>query len=223
MATTGARAGGGLTGGSDPMTTLTAGLALFFGSHVASGLYPVRRALAGAMGEGAYKGLVTVASLAGIALMVLGARAMGFVPVYTPPAYGPLVPALLMPAAFILMSGAYSDPGMKAVVRHPFLWAIGLFAASHLVANGELSLLMVFGAFLVYAPLAMLLADAKMRARDPQRFAELAARSSNIPFAAWAKAPQKPKLRSVIVGLVLYVVVFWTHALVIGKSAAISL
>mgnify|MGYP006274778097 CR=1 FL=1 len=205
------------------MMALSAGLALFFGSHVATGFLPIRRAMTALFGEKAYKGLFTLVSLAGFALIIYGGQRAGFAHLYLPPGFGAWVPALTMPLACILLIGAYSDPGIKAVVRHPFLWAVLIFAASHLFANGEQVTTLVFGSFLVYAPLAMLLADRKAAARDAGAFQAFKARTSHIPFAAWARAPSKPKWRTVIGGVVLYAVIFWTHALVIGASAAAGL
>lgn len=137
------------------MLYLLLGLAIFFAIHILRMLAPTSRdKQLAAMGEGAWKGLYSLISLVGLALAVWGW--MQYRPdapeIYTPPGWGWHANALLVLVAFILNFAANLPTGrIKSAVGHPFLLAIIFWSAGHLVANGDLASLILFGSFLVYA------------------------------------------------------------------------
>jgi uncharacterized membrane protein len=109
------------------------------------------------LGAATWKGLYSLASLAGLALIVWGfglARAEP-VTVWSPPAWTHHVTALLVLAAFVLLVAAYL-PGthIKAWVGHPMLAGVKVWAFAHLLANGRLADIVLFGAFLAWAVVA---------------------------------------------------------------------
>lgn len=133
------------------MIILAAGLVLFLGIHLLPTLPGMRDALAGRLGERAYRGLFALLSLAGFVLIVWGKARAPFVPVYDPPAWGRYVAPPLMIIAFYLLVGSRLPANIRRHLRHPMLWAVTLWAGVHLLANGDLASILLFGGFLAYA------------------------------------------------------------------------
>lgn len=137
------------------MTYLVLGLLLFLGTHsiriVADGW---RTAQVSRLGENRWKGLYSLASALGLGLIVLGyglARAEP-VALWAPPAWTRHLAALLTLPAFILIAAAYV-PGsrIKAALGHPMLAGTKVWAVAHLLSNGNLADVLLFGAFLAWA------------------------------------------------------------------------
>ncbi len=136
------------------MSLLILGLALFLGIHSISIVAPGwRDAQAARLGENAWKGLYTLLSLAGFALIVFGYGQARQEPVvlYVPPTALRHVAALLMLPVFVLLVAAYVPGRIKAAAKHPMLAATKLWALAHLLANGNLADVLLFGGFLAWA------------------------------------------------------------------------
>lgn len=133
-----------------------AGLALFFGGHVYS-LARCRkpgRDLRVKMGNAAYRGAYSLVALAGLALLTWGyVLYRGEAPViWFPPAWTRHVALALMLPALILLVAAYAPAGwIAAKARHPMLASVKVWATAHLIANGDLASIILFGSFLAYA------------------------------------------------------------------------
>lgn len=139
------------------MALLTLGLLLFLGVH-STRIFAEdwRNQQIAARGLSPYKGLYSVASAVGLALVVWGyalARAEP-VPLYAPPLWTRHLAAALMLPAFVLLTAAYV-PGtrLKARLGHPMLLGTQLWAVAHLLANGNLADVLLFGSFLAWAAL----------------------------------------------------------------------
>jgi uncharacterized membrane protein len=137
------------------MAFLIAGLIVFLGVHILTTLRAPRAALIARLGEGPYKGLYSLAAAIGLGLIIWGFgryRATGWVQIWYPPAGLKPVAYLLMLFAFIALAAAYAPPGkIKSALRHPMLVAVKAWALAHLLANGDLGALVLFGAFLAWA------------------------------------------------------------------------
>ncbi len=136
------------------MDWLVLGLALFLGIHSVSIVAPRwRHELAHRAGEGPFKGVYTLVALAGFGLIVAGYSAARQNPVllWTPPPGMRHVAALLMLPVFVLLLSAYLPGRIQRAARHPMLLATQLWALAHLLANGGLADVVLFGAFLVWA------------------------------------------------------------------------
>ena len=136
------------------MTWLIVGLVLFLGVHSVSIVEPMARdRWAGALGENGWKGLYSVLSLAGLVLIAMGYGAAREAPVilYTPPAGLRHLAALLMLPVFILLLAAYLPGRIQRAARHPMLAAVKFWALAHLLANGSLADVLLFGGFLAWA------------------------------------------------------------------------
>jgi uncharacterized membrane protein len=135
------------------MTLLIAGLAIFFAVHLARVVAPGWRERLLAANPGRWKGLYALASLVGFALVVWGwiIWRPEAPQLYVPPAWGRHVAMLLVPLGLICLAAAYQPAGwIRATLQHPFLVGVMLWALAHLLANGDLAGVLVFGSFLAY-------------------------------------------------------------------------
>ncbi|MBN9669979.1 NnrU family protein [Roseibium aggregatum] len=136
------------------MAVLIAGLVLFLGSHVLPMFPALRARITSKFGENGYKGVFTLVSVVGLILTVYGygvARSEGPVLVYDPPFWLRHVTMLFMVPVFIFLVAAYVPCKIKTVLKHPMLIAVKLWAFSHLLANGDLASVLLFGGFFVWA------------------------------------------------------------------------
>jgi len=137
------------------MTMLAIGLIVFLGAHsVRIVAEDWRRARIASMGEGVWKGLYSLVSVAGFVLIVWGYAQSRAAPVdlWHPPLWTRHAAALLTIPAFVLVAAAYVPATrIKAAVKHPMILGVKLWAFSHLLANGRLADVVLFGAFLAWA------------------------------------------------------------------------
>ena len=130
------------------------GLALFLGVHGLTTQRGLRARLIAAWGEAAYKIGYALLSLLGLVLIVWGFawyRATGWIDVWTPPkALKHITVALMLPAV-ILVVAAFIRGRIYTTLKHPMLAGIKLWAAAHLLANGDLGSIILFGSFLGWA------------------------------------------------------------------------
>jgi uncharacterized membrane protein len=130
------------------------GLALFFGVHTLTTQRELRARFVTSMGEGGYKIFYALASVAGLVLIVWGFahyRATGWIDVWSPPtAFKHITVALMLPAV-ILVVASYIRGRIYATLKHPMLAGVKLWAAAHLLANGDLGSIILFGSFLAWA------------------------------------------------------------------------
>jgi uncharacterized membrane protein len=130
------------------------GLVLFLGAHTLTTQRGLRARLISVTGEGGYKIGYALVSLAGLALIVWGFshyRASGWIEIWSPPkALKHLNVALMLPAV-ILVVAAYLRGRIYTAVKHPMLAGVKLWAFGHLLANGDLGGIILFGSFLAWA------------------------------------------------------------------------
>lgn len=207
----------------------------FLATHFISST-PLRPALARAIGEKGYLGVYTLAAFATLGWMIWAYGKAPLEPLW--PGLR-LAPAIAMPFAFILLACGLlsrnptavgqakalqaSEParGIIRVTRHPMMWGFILWAASHILARGEMKATVFFGAFLVLAALGALLIDRrkeKTLGEDWQRFARV---TSYFPFLAIAQGRNKFSAaeigwRNPGIGLALCAVFFLAHAWLFG-------
>lgn len=189
------------------MALLIAGLIIFLGSHsvriFAEGF---RNRQIEQLGPMKWKGLYTLISIAGFALLVVGYSEARMTPVelWQAPLWGRHLALLLNLFAFILLVAAYiPGNGIKAKIGHPMVVAVKIWAFAHLLANGTLADTILFGSFLVWAVLDFRTARKRDRA------------------AAVVRAPGKMvnTLLTAVIGVAVWAAfVFKLHALLIGVS-----
>lgn len=136
------------------MAILIAGLAIFLGVHSLTMFQPIRNSFITKLGEHGYKGLYSLISIVGFCLLIYGyglARESGSPLLYDPPVWLRHLTMLLMMPVFIFLVAAYVPCKIRASLKHPMLVAIKLWAVAHLLSNGDLASVLVFGSLLVWA------------------------------------------------------------------------
>src|ERR1700675_4915235 len=136
------------------LLVMIAGLALFLGVHTLTTQRELRARVITSTGEGGYKIGYALVSLAGLVLIVWGFahyRATGWIDVWYPPRVLKHITVALMLPAVILVVAAYIRGRIYTTVKHPMLTGIKLWAAAHLLANGDLGSIILFGSFLGWA------------------------------------------------------------------------
>ena len=137
------------------MLLLVFGIILFLGTHSLSTAPHIRSTLASRFSENGYKVIYSILSVLGLVLIVKGFgdyRASGMIPVWEPPRGLRHVALLLMWFSFVALAAMYKKPGrIRGWLRHPMLVAIKIWALAHLLANGDLGSILLFGSFLGWA------------------------------------------------------------------------
>jgi uncharacterized membrane protein len=130
------------------------GLVLFLGVHTLTTRRALRGRMIASMGEGGYKIGYALVALLGLVLIVWGFadyRATGWIDVWFPPtAFRHLTIALMLPAV-ILVVASYMRGRIYTTLKHPMLAGVKLWAAAHLLVNGDLGSIILFGSFLAWA------------------------------------------------------------------------
>lgn len=152
------------------MTLIVLGLLLWWGAHLWKRVAPGHRATMGEPG----KGLVTVLVLASVVLMVIGWRGSSwlgiegaaYVAVWSPPRFLVHVNNLLMLFAVYLYAASGMKTRITRVIRHPQLTAVKTWAVAHLLVNGDLSAIVLFGGLLAWAVVSVILIN-KAEPRGP--------------------------------------------------------
>ena len=136
------------------LAVMIVGLVLFFGVHTLTTQRELRARLIASLGEGTYKIGYALVSLVGLALIVWGFadyRATGWIDIWHPPKVLKHIAVALMLPAVILVVAAYIRGRIYSAIKHPMLSGVKLWAAAHLVANGDLGGIILFGSFLGWA------------------------------------------------------------------------
>jgi uncharacterized membrane protein len=187
------------------MTVLLIGIVLFFGVHsvrIVAGDWRQRQM--SRLGARAWKGIYSLASLVGIVMVGYGYAQTRRAPVdlWNPPAWLYPITSVLMLVAFVLIAAAYVRGNrIKAKVGQPFAAGVKTWAFAHLLSNGRLGDVILFGAFLVWAIAAYVAAQKRDRAAG----------------VVYPIGPASADVKTVVAGLVGWVVFgFWLHALLIG-------
>lgn len=164
----------------------------------------MRDRLIGRLGENGYRAMFSTLSMLGFVLIVWGFARAPVIQVWSPPNWTRYVAMVLMVPVFILLVAAYVPGEIKAKVEHPFLVAIKTWALAHLIANGDLAAIILFGSFLAYAVFDRITLE-----RRPETDLVTVAETG----------PARNDLIAVVGGLILYVVfLVWLHPLLIGTS-----
>lgn len=136
------------------LLVMIAGLAVFLGTHTLTTQRGLRARLIASTGEGTYKILYSLVSAVGLALIVWGFsryRATGWIDVWQPPVAMKHITVALMLPAVILVVASYIRGRIYARLKHPMLAGVKLWAFAHLLANGDLGSIILFGSFLAWA------------------------------------------------------------------------
>jgi len=175
------------------MILLILGVLLWTGAHYFKRLMPEARAKLGKAGAG----FVAVGIVAGLILMIMGYRSAEFIPVWSPPAFLVHINNLLMLLAFWTF-GSSAAKGAKVwpanKVRHPQLMAVKIWAVAHLLVNGDLASIILFGGLLAWAVGSVILIN-----------------RSESEWSAPETAGLKTTIRLLVIALIMFSVVAAIH------------
>jgi uncharacterized membrane protein len=173
------------------MLILILGVLIWAFSHLMKRVTPGLRAR---LGDGPGKALVSVLSFVAIVLMVMGYRSADIIQVWYPPTFMRHINNLLMVIAVLLLNLGFNRGRLRALMRHPMLAAVKTWALAHLLVNGDLASIILFGGMLAWAVLNMILIN-KM---EP----------------AWTRPAKGPVINDVIyvvASAALFAAVVWVH------------
>jgi uncharacterized membrane protein len=208
---------------------LVAALAVFLGSHAVAGLPRVRARLVTGLGERAYLIAYSLLSLGLLGWLIAAALRAPYLELWPPQAWTAHLLVGAMPVVCVLWVATLTEsnplslgtmrwgfdparPGLPGLVRHPLFLGLGAWSASHVLANGDLAGLLLFGPMLVLSLLGPLVARRKaLRRHGAERIAHWERALSAAPLAA-----RLPRLRTVFYGLLLYLALLRLHGPVFG-------
>ena len=180
------------------------GLVLFLGVHTLTTQRGLRARLIASAGEGSYKIGYALASLLGLVLIVWGFanyRATGWIDIWYPPKVLKYVAAALTLPAVILVVASYIRGRIYTALKHPMLSGVKLWAAAHLLANGDLGSIILFVSILAWAVYDRITLKRRTDAGGPP-----------IPVRG-----RRNDIIAIVVGTILYLLLgLWFHPLVIG-------
>jgi len=211
---------------------------LFLGTHLGISSTRLRGRLVDMLGEGGYLAAYSAVAALTLGLLIWIYSALprfDYLWLPSPALY--LVPKIVMPLAMILLVGGFMvrNPtavgqdsvlkdggdaesltrGVTRITRHPFQWSVVLWAATHIIANGDRVSLVFFGTFLVLGLAGGVLIDRKKADRLAADWAPFARVTSNVPFAAILSGRNRlaagELIGPVLVGLAVYALAFWAH------------
>jgi uncharacterized membrane protein len=190
------------------MLILILGIVLFLGAHSFTTFRGARARLIARLGEGPFKGLYSLVALAGFILIVWGFhiyRAEGLVPLWTPPAWIRHLTIALMWFAFVALACSNKAPSrIRGWLRHPMLVAVKIWALAHLLANGDLGGMVLFGSFLAWAVYDRIAVKRRGDAGAPRQLSFT--RADAISLA---------------IGTVTYVAMIFLHPVLIGVPVVV--
>lgn len=185
------------------MTLLIIGILVLIGIHLVPVSPALRDGLIERLGLAGYRAAFSVVSTLGLILLIYGFAHAPYVGVWTPPSWTRHIAMLLMLPVFPLLLAAYLPGEIKAKLLHPMLIAIKLWALAHLLANGDLASMILFGSFLAYA--------------GYDRFALKHRPGGEAAFVPDPATARRNDIIAVAGGFALYVVfLVWLHPLLIG-------
>jgi uncharacterized membrane protein len=197
----------------------------------------LRDGLVSRLGAGAYRGVFALASILGLVWMIYAYKHAATVELwgvllgFRPTAYVLVLIAFLFVVIGIttpsptrvgmeskVTQGPEAARGMVRITRHPFLWGVALWALVHLIVNGDLASLILFGSLLVLAVGGTLSIDAKRQRNFGEQWIKFASVTSDIPFAAIAAGRNRLGLALAEIGvwrplvaILLYAAAFYLH------------
>jgi len=189
------------------MTLLIVGLVVFLGTHLFSA---VRSRAPGAdlrkrLGEPLYMGIYGIVALAGIVMVWMGYGDARPAPLlYTAPTWGRHLNYILMPIALVMLAAAYMPTGnIKKALKHPMLAAVKLWALGHLLANGDVASVILFGSFLAYGVIARIAAK----------------RRGDVGPGPGARVRVAGDIAAIVIGLAVSVaLILWLHPVLFGVA-----
>jgi uncharacterized membrane protein len=214
---------------------------LFVVAHLGVSSTPLRAMLVHKLGERAFLGFYSILAVTTLAFLIITYNREphgDFLWLPTPAMRS--IPYIVMPIAFMFMLGGFmtrnptavgqesqiksvgEGAGLVRITRHPFQWAVVLWAIAHILANGDVASLLFFGSLGTLSLAGSFLIDAKKSRSMGADWSAFAATTSNIPFAAIIQSRNRLVLRELalplVAGIAVYALVIWGHGYISGVA-----
>jgi uncharacterized membrane protein len=183
------------------MWLLILGFVLFLGAHLSPGVLGLRAQLVGRLGEGRFLGVYIATSVTGMICIIVGMLIAPFVHVWNPPPWGAMAALVLVAVGMILVAALLLPTNIRRLTRHPMLWGMTAWSAGHLLANGDLASIVLFGGFGGYA----LISIWSLTRRGAQK--------TTTQYPLWQDAV------ALAAALGVYALLLWLHPYLIGVPA----
>jgi len=181
------------------MNLLILGIIIFFSIHLVP-IFPIKNILINRLGENKYKGLFSLIALVGLLIIIYGFSRADFYPIWDPLPYSKEIALALMPISMILLTAANIQTNIKKFSKHPMLIAILIWSFVHLIANGDLRSIILFGSFGLYALIDIFFSKKVL--------------TTNIE----AKYTLSKDIMVIIIGLVAYLIIVYYHQFIAGVT-----
>lgn len=187
------------------------GLIIFFGIHMLPFFPEYRAQLIEKIdndmidAEGLYKVIFGVISLLGLIFIGIGKGSMEFVGLWSTPIFFRYITVVLIPVAFILMVAAYTPNNIKRYVPHPMLTGVIIWGATHMMVNGDVAAIILFGSFVVYSVVAIRLANRRQYNKNSEQDTQ-----EKIPVVKDA----------IVIGIAMlgFLLLLWLHKPLFGRA-----
>ena len=183
------------------MRLLILGLAIFLAVHLIPSFVSFRKKLIVKLGDMAYIISYSVLAICGLVLIIVGKTTATMVRIWDPPFFVYWINPVLMLFAIVSFIGAYIPSNLNRFVKHPFLWGVTLWALSHLLVNGDLSSILLFGGFGTFALFDMWSSNRRIAMKPVSRH------------------PWRRDLLLVMIGLIIYLGLIFVHPHIFGVPA----
>ena len=181
------------------MNLLILGIIIFFSIHLVA-ILPIKNILINRLGENKYKGLFSLIALVGLLIIIYGFSRADFYPIWDPLPYSKEIALALMPISMILLAAANIQTNIKKFIKHPMLIGILIWSFVHLIANGDLRSIILFGSFGLYALIDIFFSKKVL--------------TTNIE----AKYTLSKDIMVIIIGLVAYLIIVYYHQFIAGVT-----
>ncbi|MBV9247882.1 MAG: NnrU family protein [Acetobacteraceae bacterium] len=199
----------------------------------------LRDSLVARIGEGPFRGVFSLLSIAVLVFLILAWVSAPTTLLWSTPIWLRWILAIVMLGAFILFVASVAQPnptmirgesaigqpprGIQRITRHPMLWSFAIWAAVHIIGNGDTAAIVFFGAFLVTALAGMPSIDAKLARREPATWQALSAATSIVPFAAIANrrnrfVPREVGWSTLLIAAIAWAVLLYLHPWLFGVA-----
>ena len=181
------------------MNLLILGIIIFFSIHLVP-IFPIKNILINRLGENKYKGLFSLIALLGLLIIIYGFSRADFYPIWDPLPYSKEIALALMPISMILLAAANIQTNIKKFIKHPMLIGIFIWSFVHLITNGDLRSIILFGSFGLYALIDIFFSKKVL--------------TTNIEV----KYTLSKDIMVIIIGLVSYLIIVYYHQFIAGVS-----